>query len=120
MSKFCVKCGAELEDDAVFCDDCGAQQVVQQAPVPTVASNLSNKNELVSGREKKHSGLGITSFVLGLLGVLTFGILFIPEILGIIFGIIGLTDKSKKTEFALIGLILSCIGVGLLAIVLLI
>lgn len=26
MSKFCMKCGAMLEDDAVFCDECGARQ----------------------------------------------------------------------------------------------
>lgn len=26
MSKRCIKCGAELEDQAIFCDECGAKQ----------------------------------------------------------------------------------------------
>lgn len=120
MSKFCVKCGAELEDDAVFCDDCGTQQVVQQVPVETVAGSLPNKNQLVSGEKRKHSGFGIASFVLGILSALTFGIFFVPEILGIIFGIVGLTDKSKKMVLAVIGLVLSIIGLGIFAIILLI
>lgn len=37
MSKFCVNCGAQLEDNAGFCGSCGAKQEVAQqaaAPVP--------------------------------------------------------------------------------------
>lgn len=30
MSKFCVNCGSRLEDDAVFCTSCGAQQPAAQ------------------------------------------------------------------------------------------
>ena len=26
MSKKCIYCGAELEDDALFCDECGKKQ----------------------------------------------------------------------------------------------
>ena len=30
MSKWCVECGAELEDDAIFCDECGSKQLVEK------------------------------------------------------------------------------------------
>ena len=32
MSKKCISCGAELEDDELFCGDCGAKQVVTPEP----------------------------------------------------------------------------------------
>ena len=31
MSKKCIKCGAELDDIAVFCDECGTKQIIQHA-----------------------------------------------------------------------------------------
>jgi hypothetical protein len=35
MSKFCINCGTELEDDAVFCTNCGANNA--EAPAPAAA-----------------------------------------------------------------------------------
>ena len=29
MSKKCIKCGAELDDIAVSCNECGTEQIVQ-------------------------------------------------------------------------------------------
>lgn len=50
MSKFCNNCGCELEDDAVFCPNCGAQDAPaepvaeEQAPVETAAVAPDKKN----------------------------------------------------------------------------
>ena len=30
MSKLCIYCGAELDDDCVFCDECGKKQDEQE------------------------------------------------------------------------------------------
>ena len=32
MSKKCINCGAELDDDQLFCDDCGTKQIVEPQP----------------------------------------------------------------------------------------
>ena len=32
MSKFCIKCGNPLPDEAVFCTKCGSPQPAVQAP----------------------------------------------------------------------------------------
>lgn len=32
MSKKCINCGAELDDDQLFCDDCGTKQVIEPQP----------------------------------------------------------------------------------------
>ena len=34
MSKKCIQCGAELEDEAMFCDECGAKQIVEPPKAP--------------------------------------------------------------------------------------
>ena len=36
MSKFCINCGAPIEDDIVFCTNCGAKNEEQAAPVEQV------------------------------------------------------------------------------------
>lgn len=42
MSKFCMKCGAMLEDDAVFCDECGARQENQVSDIQTMQGHKNN------------------------------------------------------------------------------
>lgn len=116
MSKICIKCGAELEDDAIFCDECGEKQIIEQPKVEQIQENQQKKiNISVDVNEKqKHSGFGIASLILGILSIITLGGLFIPEILGIIFGIIGIRDKTKKHGLAIAGLVTSIIGLIIL------
>lgn len=40
--KFCENCGAELEDNAKFCDECG-----------TIQNQMSDENQLKSSPKKK-------------------------------------------------------------------
>lgn len=44
--KKCINCGAKLSDDAKFCDYCGDEQPVQQAPAP--AANLQQTQPVQS------------------------------------------------------------------------
>jgi Predicted membrane-bound mannosyltransferase len=108
MSKLCIKCGAELEDQAIFCDECGAKQetITNKSEEPLTQRQLNEqKNNM------KQSGMGIVSFILGIISVMTFGVFFLPEILGIIFGILGRQDKTKKTGMATTGFVLSLLAV---------
>ena len=109
MSRICIKCGAQLEDNALFCDDCGEKQPKQNTENYPNINNQMNTVNVSTKDNMKQSGFGIASFVLGVISIVTFGILCIPEILGIVFGIIGVCDKTRKKGFALAGLIMSSI-----------
>lgn len=45
--KYCENCGAELEDSAVFCDECGArvETVPQEKAVDSEQSKEAEKQE---------------------------------------------------------------------------
>lgn len=104
MEKTCPKCGTKLEENAIFCDECGER--ISVAPMPK-ADNV-NSEEV---QNQKQSGLGIASFVLGIISMVSLGILFVPEILGIVFGIVGLTNKNSKKSFAIMGITFSAIAI---------
>ena len=101
MSKRCPNCGVELEDNALFCDECGTQ-LTQSAALPTSqAAELSNINlqstsTLSPTDDMKNSGLGIAAMVCGIISLCTLGIFFLPEIIGLVLGIIAMGNKSKK------------------------
>lgn len=63
--------------------------------------------------QKKQSGFGIASLVLGIISIITacFMLGIIPGILGIIFAIVGLCSKNRSAGTAIGGLICSIIGV---------
>ena len=61
MTKFCVKCGAELEDDAEFCTECGNSQNGKLKPVNRSSSgsgririrNFVGENDNISVLDEK-------------------------------------------------------------------
>lgn len=58
----------------------------------------------------KKSGMAITALVCGIISVCSCGMLFIPEILGIVFACIAMKDKSKKQTMAKAGLVMSILS----------
>ncbi len=104
MSKKCVKCGVDLEDAAVFCDECGAKQ-----PESVNAGREQQNNANVRVGVKKRTTAGLLGIFLGGLGVhnfyLGFNVKAIVQILltvfccgaggiwGFIEGIMILTNK---------------------------
>lgn len=107
MSKKCTNCGAELEDNAVFCDECGAKQETYQPVYQNQAATVPKSN----------TGFGIASLVLGIIAVCTLGMWFVPEILGLVFGIITLKNEQAKHGMAKAGVILSVISIVVLILV---
>ena len=121
MSKKCINCGAELEDEAVFCDECGTRQMVSQTPDETqvqfAKESVPSSAPHQEAKKMKNSGLGIASLIVGIVSLCTFGLFVIPEILGLIFGSIAMKDKDSKHELALVGIVTSGISIILAVIV---
>lgn len=42
MGKICVNCGTQIEDDAVFCDECGAKQIMEQVQNEQMSVSLKD------------------------------------------------------------------------------
>ena len=88
MSKVCIKCGALLEDNAIFCGECGTkqsnmqslQQPFQQSTYGQVISgNLQANNIQLSVSQKKKRKLPIILSVIG-------GLFVLLIIIGVIVG----------------------------------
>lgn len=119
MSKFCVKCGKKLEDNAKFCDSCGSEtdkEVVESV----VINNVEAIQTEGSTNNGKANGLSIASMVLSIVSVFLFRT--VCSILGIVFGAISY-KKIKKTGqkgkgFAITGIVVGCVVLGIELIVL--
>lgn len=60
---------------------------------------------------KKHSGLSIASLVLGIVGLVSCGAFMVPEVLAIVFGLVGIKDKKHKRGMAIAGTILGVVSI---------
>lgn len=81
----CVKCGQELNDGAKFCTKCGEKYVSSE----------------------KYEKYAITSLILGIVGLLSLGLLLIPGIIGLIFGIKSINGIHRR--MAITGIILNAL-----------
>jgi len=103
--KYCVNCGAEIDEKAEICPKCGVRQ--PESTISRQSSFQNNTNEYITKPKKDHA---LVSFILGLIGIIAW---FIPiigfpvTIIGLIFGINSL--KGKKRGMALAGVILCTI-----------
>ena len=108
--KNCIRCGAQLEDAAQFCGNCGAQQNVQSVyQQPVYAANVK-----VPGK-----GMGIASMVLGIISLVFFCVWYISIPCAIIGVSLGGLSKSKANQVGApssassAGIACSCIALGL-------
>ena len=64
--------------------------------------------------QKRQSGFGIASFILGIIGMCTSCMVIgiIPSIIGAAFSIVALSMKDRKNGFALVGLMCSIAGIS--------
>ncbi len=101
--KYCVNCGAEIDERAEICPKCGVRQPESTIPY---RSSFQNENEYI---HHKRITAGILGILLGGLGIHQFylhnigwGILMlifcwtgIPAIIGLIQGILYLTETDE-------------------------
>ena len=151
MSKICPKCGRELQDESLFCVNCGqrmdaiepltfepasnvptepvmpqaAQPVQPQTPPPVQPQTPQPVQPQTpppvqpqtpppvqqAEEPKKHSGLSIASLVLGIVGLVSCGAFMVPEVLAIVFGLVGIKDKKHKRGMAIAGTILGVVSI---------
>lgn len=122
----CPNCGAELKDNAVFCYKCGVQLVQQSEPNVSSASPESSDIKIQSmvtpkqSDDLKNSGLGIASMVCGIVALCTLGSYILPEVLGLILGIIAMREKNTKHTFAIVGIVTSMIPVVIIFLIIII
>lgn len=76
MAKYCFKCGKELEDNSVFCTNCGTKQD-GSTPVVTASVTVNSTNNSDPNAKSKVAaallafflgGIGIHNFYLGYTG----------------------------------------------------
>ena len=83
--------------------------VQPQTPPPVQAQTSPPVQQ--AEEPKKHSGLSIASLVLGIVGLVSCGTLMIPEVLAIVFGLVGIKDKKHKRGMAIAGTILGVVSI---------
>lgn len=147
MSKVCAKCGSIIEDNAKFCDECGApviessaetqfQKINMYSQEKNNSSHMSRKsntdaNNTHSGKqttanaysavEKKtktgKKAIGVISLIFGILSIITLGGWIIPEIVAIICGLCSKDESGKRTKAGNAGFVCGIIGIVLIVIV---
>lgn len=112
MSKKCIVCGSELDDNAVFCDECGVeqkeiaeQQKVGEVNVQPQVEELEQKERRIFTTDKESSLRGFISLVLGIISIIAKNSIF--AVIGILLGMTVLFNKRKKKMIAICGILLS-------------
>ncbi len=95
MANFCQKCGAELNDNDVFCGNCG---------------NNNNESVKVNNSNSSTDGLAIAGFVLSVVSIFCCGTF---SFISLILSIIGLSNSKKENKsgrgLAIAGIVISSI-----------
>lgn len=86
---YCQYCGKEIPDDAVICVGCGRQIKPLADPSPKREDSIQPPTVVKN------------AWPAGTMLVLVIASMFIPFV-GIVFGILGLLDKDKKEQGALL------------------
>lgn len=98
--KFCKHCGAELNDEVDYCQACGYA-------MPQSKTGASSSD--------KQNGYGIAGFILSLISLVSGGFLVgLPNLLGIIFSIVGICvgrKNNQKTGMAIAGLVIGIVAI---------
>ncbi|NQU75908.1 MAG: DUF4190 domain-containing protein [Planctomycetes bacterium] len=98
---------------AIRCPRCKAVNSVDANSCRTCAAPFTLEGAAESASAGRISGLGIASLVLGIIGLLTFFV-FIPSVLAVVFGALGLREKkpgeASSWRLAIAGLILGVLG----------
>lgn len=124
MAKFCETCGKQMEEEATFCPNCGAQtanaaqtnQQNGQGEVPTAYDQgVPVYGQPVMPEPQNNSvGLAVASMVCGIVS-LVFSccvpwVTFILALVGVILGGISLSNKKGGKGMAIAGVVCSIVA----------
>lgn len=132
---FCQVCGTENPEGSAFCKGCGSALKIAPAPAaepvvePVAATpvteipNDTQTNYTPVPTKDPGKGFGIAAMVLGIVGIVVTVVCCSFSYLGLIFSIVsiilGIVAKKKsksvgmKNTMATVGIILSCIIIGI-------
>lgn len=140
---FCIHCGAQISDNAAFCENCGAavsatsEESVQSVEQPVCAqpNNTADTQQPVSASvvtvEDPGKQMGLISMILGIIGLALGSICsclfaclggFLPLAAAIVGVVLGVKAKAKSAEAgfankqAQVGVILSIVAIALIVI----
>lgn len=99
MSKFCNKCGAELEDDVKFCDKCGFPQEATSSVSSAAESVSSTVSNTVSGAADAIKSKGFNPAYIGIGAVGIVAIVLICLIVSLFSGSPKSTVKAYMKAF---------------------
>ncbi len=121
---YCSSCGSELDNDAVFCTNCGARNdnVFGSDPVDPIGNDYyeqyPNEQGYYTDPYETNTGsknFAIISLVAGILSIpCSVGICvgMIPSVAAIVLGLISFKKQENATGMAMAGII--CGGVGIM------
>ena len=105
---YCMECGNEIATEAMFCNKCGARQVivnplqdVQEKNYPSRQQNIENTEFNYSGFWRRFVALIIDSVILAIVGAIIGGVL--GAIIGFILGFNGVDIPTIKTITSVVG-----------------
>lgn len=110
---FCTKCGKELENDAVFCPNCGAKVAELEIEEPVIESSENKKPA------KCWSVFAKVSKILGIVAIATCWLPFLigleAGVSGIVFAILGkhaideeaISNRKRGLTMSIVGSIIS-------------
>lgn len=90
----CSQCGSSMEEGAVFCPVCGAEQEAQNAPQVQGAQAPAYVVRAAPAVQKTNS-LAIAGFVCSVMGFFCCGI---PALVGLILSIVGYSQIKSRNE----------------------
>lgn len=120
--KYCKNCGAENNDENVFCFNCRCESFNAGQPVPphiTAPASMPNTYNLPAPpvymvQEKNRSPLGIfdlltvLGFVCSIVGMFVISMILHP--IGVIASVIGFVQGKRYKGLALAGTVISVVG----------
>ena len=111
---FCQRCGKQYPDDSSFCPACGTPNACRPTAAPQPQVQPQPTPQVIVTPQPQTNSYAIAGFVLSLIGI-AFGSIFILQLLGFLFSILGLSKVKacggNGKGFAIAGLIISLIDV---------
>lgn len=89
----CQSCGFVGFSVTGNCKSCGVPLIQRTAPVAAPRSNYGPSNQFPEGPKK---GMAIAALVLGILGLLTFGLLGVGAITGIVLAVVAMNRAQRE------------------------
>ncbi len=122
----CTNCGFEFSE-GIFCPECGfknsdgnkKENSNNIEPQKSLESNAAIEFHSDGNITGKSNGFATASLIMGIISILTVGILFIPEVLGIIFAFVSKKGGSMIGK-AKAGLICSIVSIVILIVLMMI